>query len=83
MAILDKAQKNECLTINIGSDVVYDILTLAKTIIKITNSNSDITFLPPLKEGDMSRRQPCIKKDADFFTKTLNSIRGRFKNYLL
>ena len=39
-----------------------DILELAKQIIKITNSKSEIIFLPPLKDGDMTRRQPDNSK---------------------
>jgi len=44
--------------INIGNDKETSILQLAKTIIRITKSKSKIVFLPPLKEGDMTRRQP-------------------------
>jgi nucleoside-diphosphate-sugar epimerase len=44
--------------INIGSDQLFTILDLAKLIISITNSNSKIIHLPPLKDGDMTRRQP-------------------------
>jgi len=44
--------------INIGSDQLFTILDLAKLIISITNRNCKIIHLPPLKEGDMTRRQP-------------------------
>jgi UDP-glucose 4-epimerase len=44
--------------INIGNDKETSILELAETIIELTESKSKIVFLPPLKEGDMSRRQP-------------------------
>lgn len=44
--------------INIGSDQLFTILDLAKLIISMTNSNSKIIHLPPLKDGDMTRRQP-------------------------
>src|SRR5690554_5758523 len=44
--------------INIGNDKETSILDLAKLIIELTDSKSKIVFLPPLKEGDMSRRQP-------------------------
>lgn len=44
--------------INIGSDQLFTILDLAKLIISLTNSNSKIIHLPPLKDGDMTRRQP-------------------------
>lgn len=49
-------------TINIGSDIEYTILELASKIIKLTNSTSKIVHLAPLKEGDMTRRQPDIQK---------------------
>lgn len=48
--------------INIGSDVEMSILDLACLVIRITGSNSSIEFLPPLTEGDMSRRCPDTSK---------------------
>ena len=48
--------------INIGSDKEISILDLAKLIIKLTKSSSKIEHLPPLEEGDMTRRQPDISK---------------------
>ncbi|MGB0882876.1 MAG: NAD-dependent epimerase/dehydratase family protein [Vicingaceae bacterium] len=47
-------------TINIGNDVETPVLELAKTIIKLTGSNSKIVHLPALKDGDMTRRKPDI-----------------------
>ena len=47
---------------NIGSDEEITMLELAKLVIKLTNSKSDIIHLPPLKEGDMRRRKPDISK---------------------
>lgn len=49
-------------TINIGNDIETTVLDLAKTIIKLTNSSSKIVHLPPLPEGDMTRRRPDISK---------------------
>lgn len=49
-------------TVNIGSDFEITVLDLAKLIIKLTNSKSEIVHLPPLAEGDMSRRKPDISK---------------------
>jgi len=46
----------------IGSDSEIKIIDLAKLIIKITNSKSEIVHLAPLIEGDMSRRKPDITK---------------------
>lgn len=48
--------------VNVGSDFEVTILELAKMIIKITGSKSEIVHLPPLKEGDMTRRKPDITK---------------------
>ncbi len=48
--------------INIGGDVVISILELAKLIIQLSKSQSEIIFLPPLKDGDMTRRQPDNSK---------------------
>lgn len=61
-------------TINIGSDNEITILDLAKTIIKITNSSSKIVFLPPLKEGDMTRRKPDINKMKSVLGRPLTSL---------
>jgi len=44
--------------INIGNEKDVTILHLAELIIRLTNSKSKVVFLPPLKEGDMTRRQP-------------------------
>lgn len=46
--------------INIGNDDTYTILDLAEIILKLTGSRSKIVYLPPLPEGDMTRRQPDI-----------------------
>lgn len=48
--------------INIGSDQEISILDLARTVIRVTGSRSGIEFLPPLAEGDMSRRCPDVGK---------------------
>jgi UDP-glucuronate decarboxylase len=57
LAILNKKLlKND--VVNIGSDKLMTVLELAQLIIKITNSKSKIKHVDPLKEGDMTRRQP-------------------------
>ncbi len=48
--------------INIGNEKNMTVLALAETIVQLTKSKSQIQFLPPLKEGDMSRRQPDNSK---------------------
>ncbi len=47
-------------TINIGNNIEFTILALAKLIINLTNSSSKIVHLPALTEGDMTRRNPDI-----------------------
>ena len=48
--------------VNIGSDAEITIKDLARTIIEITGSSSRIVHLPPLDEGDMTRRMPDITR---------------------
>lgn len=48
--------------INIGNDKLCTILDLAKMIIQLTGSRSKIVNVAPLKEGDMTRRQPDNEK---------------------
>ena len=49
-------------TVNIGSEITVTMEELADMIINIAGSNSNKIYLPPLKEGDMTRRKPDIKK---------------------
>ena len=56
----DPAAINE--TINIGSDEETSVLDLAKLVISMTKSTSKIIHLPPLAEGDMTRRYPDLAK---------------------
>jgi UDP-glucuronate decarboxylase len=60
--------------VNIGSDNEITILELAKTIIKVTGSNSQITHLPALKEGDMTRRCPDISKMKTLLNRPLTKL---------
>ncbi len=48
--------------VNIGNDIETTVISLAEQIIKITKSKSKIVHLPPLPEGDMTRRRPDISK---------------------
>ena len=59
---------------NIGSDNEITIHELAKRIINITNSNSQIVFLPALKEGDMTRRCPDITIMRDLLGRKMTSL---------
>ena len=74
---------NEVL--NIGSNIEYTIIDLAKKIIKLTNSSSKLKYLPALIRGDMRRRQPNINKmrialGRKFFN--LNSALQQYINFL-
>lgn len=60
--------------VNIGNDELLSILDLAKLVIKTSASNSKIIHLPPLKEGDMTRRQPDNSKMREILNKNLISI---------
>ena len=60
--------------INIGSDKEITILNLAKKIVKILNSKSKIYFKPKLKEGDMARRFPEIKKMKKILNRKMISL---------
>jgi UDP-glucuronate decarboxylase len=60
--------------LNVGSDIEFKIFDLAKTIIRICKSKSDIIHLPPLKEGDMSRRNPDISKMKAVLNRPLLSL---------
>jgi UDP-glucuronate decarboxylase len=64
--------KNEVM--NIGSDKEQTIKSLAETILKITNSKSEIIHLPPLEEGDMTRRCPDTSKMKQVLGRELVSV---------
>jgi UDP-glucuronate decarboxylase len=61
-------------TVNIGNDQEMTILQLAELVIKMTNSSSKIIHLPPLKEGDMTRRQPDISKMLAILGRPLTTL---------
>ncbi len=72
-----KAMTNEsCLNdvLNIGSDKEMTILDLAKIIISTSKSKSEIIYLPPLEEGDMTRRCPDTSKMKLVLGKELISL---------
>ena len=73
----DKLLVND--VINIGNDQLMTIKELAELTIKLTNSSSKIIHLPPLKEGDMSRRQPDNTKMREILNKNLISIEEGIK----
>lgn len=60
--------------INIGNDDLMPIRELAELCIRLTDSSSTIVHLPPLKEGDMTRRQPDNRKMRDILNKKLIQV---------
>lgn len=68
--------------INIGGEKIISILELAQLIIKITQSKSQITYLPPLNDGDMSRRQPDNSKMRTVLNRELIPIEEGIKKLL-
>jgi UDP-glucose 4-epimerase len=63
--------------INVGGNKEVSILELANLIIKITGTKSEIVHLPPLQEGDMTRRLPDTTKMLNLLNReTLNLEEG-------
>jgi UDP-glucose 4-epimerase len=60
--------------INIGSDKEISVLEVAKRVVEITGSVSTISHLPPLKEGDMTRRLPEISRMRAILARELTSL---------
>jgi UDP-glucose 4-epimerase len=60
--------------VNIGNSIETPIIELAKQIIKITGSNSKIINLPPLDDGDMTRRLPDNKEMVSVLDRPLISL---------
>lgn len=69
-------------TINIGNNIETTILELAHLIIKLTNSNSQIKHLPPLPDGDMTRRNPDITIMKSLLDTELISLEDGLKKVL-
>jgi len=68
--------------INLGNDDLITVKELAELIITITKSSSKISHLPPLKEGDMTRRQPDNRKMKAILNKKLITIEEGIKKML-
>lgn len=60
--------------INIGGAKQYTILELANVVIDLTGSSSEIVFLPPLADGDMTRRQPDNSKMRSILGRDLTTL---------
>lgn len=67
---------------NIGNGNIVTILELAEMIIRLTKSQSKIVYLPPLEEGDMTRRQPDVSKMNELLGRPLTSLEDGIQNIL-
>ena len=79
-AAFDSRYAND--TLNIGNDIETTILELAEVIIRLTNSSSEIVHLPPLAEGDMTRRKPDIAKMKGILNQELLDLESGLKKVL-
>ena len=80
-----KIHKNNLVNndvINIGNDIEISVLELAKTIINVTKSKSNIIHLPALKEGDMLRRCPDINKMKSILKRDLVTLEEGIKRLI-
>jgi nucleoside-diphosphate-sugar epimerase len=57
--------------VNVGSDQEMSILELAQLVVRVIGGKSKIEFMPPLPEGDMSRRCPDTGKMRDLLNRPL------------
>lgn len=67
---------------NIGTDKEITILDLAKEVVRITNSRSNIIHMPALKEGDMTRRQPDITKMIELLNRNFTPLEEGIKSII-
>jgi len=79
-ALNDPKYNNE--VINIGSDKEITVLELAETIIKVSNSKSEIKHIPALEEGDMARRCPDTTKMKKILGRELLSLEVGLKELM-
>ena len=68
--------------INIGSDKILTVLELAEMIVNVSGSTSKIVHLPPLDEGDMTRRQPDTGKMLQLLGKAPLSLEEGLKKVI-
>jgi UDP-glucose 4-epimerase len=69
-------QEGHCLNdvMNVGSNEEMSVIDLARKIKSVTQSSSEIKFLPALKEGDMTRRKPDNTRMLQILKRPLISL---------
>jgi UDP-glucose 4-epimerase len=84
VACINALEKNLFVNdvVNIGNDETYTVLDLAKIIVKLTGSSSKLVHLPPLPEGDMTRRQPDIINMKKLLNKDFIPLEAGLKEIL-
>jgi UDP-glucuronate decarboxylase len=65
--------------INVGNDELMTIKELALLVVKTAGASSKIVHLSPLKDGDMTRRQPDNKKMREILNKDLIKVEEGLK----
>ncbi|GAA4076182.1 NAD-dependent epimerase/dehydratase family protein [Flavobacterium cheonanense] len=68
--------------LNVGSDIEMTILDLAKKVIEVTGSKSQIIHLPALEEGDMTRRCPDTSKMKNLLQRDLIGLEVGIKKLI-
>jgi UDP-glucose 4-epimerase len=68
--------------VNIGGAKIYTVLELANKIVELTGSKSKLVFLPPLVDGDMTRRQPDNSKMKQSLGRDLITLDDGIKKML-
>jgi UDP-glucose 4-epimerase len=68
--------------LNVGSDIEMTILDLARKVIEVTGSKSQIIHLPALEEGDMTRRCPDTSKMKNLLQRDLIGLEVGIKKLI-
>ena len=68
--------------VNIGNSIETPIKVLAETIVKLCHSKSKIVHLPPLSEGDMTRRKPDNTKMIKILKRDLTRLEDGLKQVI-
>ena len=68
--------------VNVGGTIEITILEVAQTIIRLTNSKSEIRFVAPLEEGDMTRRKPDTAKMSKLINRPLITFEEGLKKVI-
>ncbi len=83
-ACLSAFRNNQVINdvVNIGNDQEITVIDLARLVIELTGSKSKIVHLPPLEEGDMTRRMPDIGLMRQLLGRDLLPLRNGIQKVL-